>query len=526
MSELTLSALENWLWEAACVVRGPLDAPKFKDYILPLIFLKRLSDVFDDEIEHLADEVGSGRTKALEIARDDHKVVWFYVPETARWSAIAKQTTGLGEYLTNAVRTVSRENPKLQGVIDIRDFNETAAGQRIVDDGRLAQLVQILGRHRLGLEDVEPDILGRAYEYLLRKFAEGQGQSAGEFYTPREVSILMAKLLAPEPGLSIYDPCCGSGGLLIKAHLQLLESHGERKNGRRVLPSEVAPLSLFGQEINASTFAMSRMNAFVHRMEAEIALGDTMHRPAFLADDGRLRTFDLVTANPMWNQKFDVAATYEHDTYERFGFGVPPGSSADWGWIQHMAASLNDNGRMALVIDTGAVSRGSGNRGSNRERDIRKAFVEKDLIEAVILLPENLFYNTTAPAVILVLNRKKHHADKILLINASKLFSKGRPKNFLGEDHIRRIGELYETWEAAEGLSAVITREQAVQSDVNLSPSRYVLVDSEEEVLPLEEAVVLLREAKEERAEADRKLNEVLVELGLDPIREDVDGSV
>jgi len=526
MSELTLSALENWLWEAACVVRGPLDAPKFKDYILPLIFLKRLSDVFDDEIEHLATEVSGNRDQALKLAQMDHKVVWFYIPEQARWYAISRQTTGLGEYLTDAVRMVSRENPKLQGVVDIRDFNETAAGQRIVDDGRLAQLVQILSQHRLGLDDVEPDILGRAYEYLLRKFAEGQGQSAGEFYTPREVSVLMAKLLAPEPGMSIYDPCCGSGGLLIKAHLQLLESHGVQKNGRRELPSEIAPLKLFGQEINASTFAMSRMNAFVHRMEAEIALGDTMHRPAFLTNDGRLSSFDLVTANPMWNQKFDAAATYEHDTYERFEMGIPPGSSADWGWIQHMTSSLNDDGRAALVIDTGAVSRGSGNRGSNRERDVRKAFVEKDLVEAVILLPENLFYNTTAPAVILVLNRKKRHANEILLINASKLFSKGRPKNYLEEDHVRQIAELYTTWEAAERLSAVITRDQAAQSDFNLSPSRYVIVDSEEEVLPLEEAVVLLREAEEERAEADRKLNEVLVELGLDTINESVDESV
>ena len=523
MPELTLNALENWLWEAACVVRGPLDAPKFKDYILPLVFLKRLSDVFDDEVGRLAREIESSRERALKLAHGDHKVVWFFIPEEARWDAVSRKTTDVGEYLTDAVRAVARENPKLQGVIDVRDFNETAAGQRMVDDGRLIQLVQVLGRHRLGLDDVEPDILGRAYEYLLRKFAEGQGQSAGEFYTPREVSVLMAKLLAPEPGMTIYDPCCGSGGLLIKAHLELMLTRGQKKDGRRILPPDVAPLRLFGQEINPSTFAMSRMNAFVHRMEAEIALGDTMHRPAFLTGDGRLQTFDLVTANPMWNQKFDAAATYEHDTYERFGLGIPPGSSADWGWIQHMAASLSSGGRMALVIDTGAVSRGSGNRGSNRERDIRKAFVERDWIEAVILLPENLFYNTTAPAVILVLNRKKRRANEILLINASKLFSKGRPKNYLEEEHVGQVSTLYADWKAAEGLSAIILREQVVESDYNLSPSRYVVVDNEEEVLPLEEAVVLLREAEEERAEADRKLNEVLKELGLGPIHGDVE---
>ncbi len=265
-----------------------------------------------------------------------------------------------------------------------------------MDDGRLVSLVQVLSNpnYRLGLEDVEPDILGRAYEYLLRKFAEGQGQSAGEFYTPREVAVVMARILDPQPGQTIYDPCCGSGGLLIKCHLRLLEKKGEKKNGRLKLPTSVAPLKVFGQEINGSTFAMARMNAFIHDMEAEIALGDTMHRPAFTEGDGSLRPFHLVTANPMWNQKFDVK-TYENDPFDRFKRGVPPSSSADWGWVQHMVASLNTAGRMAVVLDTGAVSRGSGNTGSNRERDVRKQFVEDDLVEAVLLLPETFF--TTRP---------------------------------------------------------------------------------------------------------------------------------
>ena len=389
--KLDVAALENWLWNAACQIRGPLDAPKFKDYILPLVFLKRLSDVFDDEVAHLAHEFGDKKT-AAKLVEKDHKLVRFYIPEKARWATIANKTTGLGEHLTDAVRAVARENPRLSGVIDVTDFNTTAAGQRIVDDGRLASLVQVLNDpdYRLGLDDVEPDILGRAYEYLLRKFAEGQGQSAGEFYTPREVAVLMARILDAKPGESVYDPCCGSGGLLIKCHLRLLEAHGQRKNGRVRLSSHVAPLRLYGQEINSSTFAMARMNAFVHDMEAEIAIGDTMHRPAFTEGDGRLRAFDVVTANPMWNQKFETSF-YENDPYERFKRGVPPASSADWGWVQHMAASLNDVGRMAVVLDTGAVSRGSGNQGSNKERDIRKRFVEDDLVEAVVLLPENLF---------------------------------------------------------------------------------------------------------------------------------------
>jgi len=516
---LDVAALENWLWEAACQIRGPLDAPKFKDYILPLIFLKRLSDVFDDEVAHLAREFGNEKT-AAKLVDQDHKLVRFYVPPKARWATVAQKTTGLGEHLTDAVRAVARENPRLSGVIDVTDFNATAAGQRIVDDGRLSALVQVLNNpdYRLGLDDVEPDILGRAYEYLLRKFAEGPGQSAGEFYTPREVATVMAHILDPKPGETVYDPCCGSGGLLIKCHLRLLETKGKKTNRRLQLPSNVGPLRLFGQEINPSTFAMSRMNAFLHDMEAEIALGDTMHRPAFTEGDGRLRQFDLVTANPMWNQKFD-AATYENDTYERFKDGFPPSSSADWGWVQHMAASLNDAGRMAVVLDTGAVSRGSGNQGSNKERDIRKQFVEADLVESVLLLPENLFYNTTAPGIVMVINKRKRKKGEIMLINASKLFSKGRPKNFLEEKHIDQIARTYHGWQAEEAVSAVISKADAAKNDYNLSPSRYVSTGGETEVLPLDEAVVLLQEAEEERAEeeraeADRELEKVLGKLG------------
>ncbi len=514
---LDVSTLESWLWEAACVIRGPVDAPKFKDYILPLIFLKRLSDVFDDEIKHLAHEFGDQKT-AARLVETDHKLIRFYIPEGTRWSKVATLTTGLGQFLTDAVLAVSRENPQLQGVIDVVDFNATTAGQRIVDDQRLAALVQILNRHRLGLHDVEPDILGRAYEYLLRKFAEGQGQSAGEFYTPREVAVLMARILDPQPGMEVYDPCCGSGGLLIKCHLRLLETQGTRENGRLRLSKDVPPLMLYGQEINSTTFAMARMNAFIHDLQAEIAVGDTMHHPAFTERLGRLRQFDLVTANPMWNQDFGLS-TYEHDNYGRFRFGIPPSSTADWGWIQHMYASLGDGGRMAIVLDTGAVSRGSGNRGSNRERDIRRGFVEEDLVEAVILLPENMFYNTTAPVIILVINSNKRRPGEILLINASKLFSKGRPKNFLSDEHIDRVARVYETWRVEEGLSAVITKDGAVRDDYNLSPSGFVSGGEKEEVLPLEEAVVLLREAEEERAEADRELDRVLKSLGLGGLR-------
>lgn len=220
--------------------------------------------------------------------------------------------------MTKALRQIAKENPRLQGVIDVMDFNATISGERIIDDSRLSVLIEILSRHRLGLEDVEPDILGRAYEYLLRKFAEGSGQSAGEFYTPKEVAWLMARLVDPEEGEEIYDPACGSGGLLIKCQLVLKE---KKKN-------EEVPLQLCGQEINPVTYAMAKMNMIIHDMEGEIRVGDTLKNPKFL-EGGAIKKVHKVTANPMWNQKEYTAEFYESDPYNRFLFGIPPNNTAD-----------------------------------------------------------------------------------------------------------------------------------------------------------------------------------------------------
>lgn len=513
--------LEQWLWEAACQIRGPLDAPKFKDYILPLIFLKRISDVFDDEVARVGEEVGDSRT-AQKLVDKDHSLVRFYMPLQARWRFITdpikwrtvdEPPRNLAEALTDAVRAVSRQNPRLQGVIDMVDFNATAAGQPIVSADRLSALVKTLGQHRLGLRDVEPDLLGEAYEYLLRKFAEGQGQSAGEFFTPPEVARLMARLLDPQPGMNIYDPTCGSAGLLIKCHMRLLETRGYATDHHRELPKDVAPLKLFGQEINPATFAMSVMNAFLHDMDATIELGDTMRNPAFV-QSARLQEFDIVVANPMWNQDF-AEEMYRNDNWDRFGRGIPPSSSADWGWVQHMAASLKRHGRMAVVLDTAAVSRGSGNQGASRERDIRKAFVDDDLIEGVILLPENLFYNTPAPGIILVINKSKKHSHEIMLVNASHFFVKGRPKNELRDEHVARVAELFADWTSVPDKCVVVSSEKVAASDYNLSPSRYVSSPAANSTITLEEAARLLREALAQREAADEQLWSTLRELGV-----------
>ena len=516
---LDISTLETWLLDAANTIRGASDAPKFKDFILPLIFYKRLSDVFDDEFAKQIEEFGNEEL-AREIVEADHKdalqsgrnpIVRFYIPPEYHWNALRNHPADghLGEFVTEAMREVARLNPLLQGVLDVKDFNESQSGQRTLDEERLEALIEVLSRHRLGLQDTEPDILGRAYEYLLRKFAEGQGQSAGEFYTPKEVGWLMARLLNPEPYKTIYDPACGSGGLLIKPRLLFAQTHPNEKSQ--------AP-QIYGQELTPTTYAMAKMNAFLHDfIGADIQIGDTFRNPRFVENNSSLQRFDYVVANPMWNQKEYDDAFYENDSWNRFSDGIAPSSSADWGWVQHILASLEDNGRAAIVLDTGAVSRGSGSQNTDRERDIRKKFVKKDLIEGVVLLPENLFYNTSAPGIILLLNRNKptERKDQILLINLSQYFEKGKPKNILTDEGIDAATEVYQAWESREKLSTVITLADAQKTDYNLSPSQFVDVGDKVEHRPVNEILSDLTEARIAREKADNALADVLARLGL-----------
>jgi type I restriction enzyme M protein len=475
-------SMEQMLWDAACSIRGEKDAAKFKDYLLPLLFLKRLSDVFDDEINRLAEEYGD-RTTALEIAEGDHDLLRFYLPPEARWAIISgreqydwplddknrsTRPRDIGEHLTKAVRAVVRHNPSLSGVIDVVDFAAERNGERDINPAKLAEVVETFTdpRYRIGLADVQPDFLGRAYEYLLRKFAEGSGQSAGEFFTPTEVGFLMAHIMRPKPGEECHDYACGSAGLLVK--LQLV--------ARELDPTSKVPLKLCGQELTAESYAVAQMNAIIHDMDVEMARGDTMINPKFKTADGSIRAFDIVVANPMWNQPFNPDI-FADDPFDRFRTqGGATTGKGDWAWLQHTLACLNERGRAAVVLDTGAVTRGSGGKNEDKERNIRKWFVDRDLIDGVILLPDNLFYNTTAAGVIIVLNKRKPIArkDKIVLLNGSRRVQKGRPKNFIPEDDIRSLAAAYLNGEPVEGEIAVITRQQVQEADYNLSPSRWV----------------------------------------------------
>ena len=385
---------------------------------------------------------------ALQIAEDDHEVVRFYLPPEARWGIVngrehydwppdergrSTRPNDIGEHLTRAVRAVVRTNPSLAGVIDLVDFAGERNGEREISAARLSAVVETFSdpRYRLGLGDVQPDFLGRAYEYLLRKFAEGSGQSAGEFFTPTEVGYLMAHLMRPRPGDDCHDYACGSAGLLIKLQLVARESD----------PTSRLALSLSGQELQADSYAVASMNAVIHDMNVRIERGDTMINPKFKDPSGRITTHDVVVANPMWNQDFNQAIL-ENDPFDRFrGAGGVTTGKGDWAWLQHTLACLSERGRAAIVLDTGAVTRGSGSKNRDRERDIRKWFVDNDLIDGVILLPDNLFYNTSAAGIIIVLSKRKPEArkGKITLVNASRRVRKGRPKNYIPEDDIRPI---------------------------------------------------------------------------------------
>jgi len=515
---LDTKSMEGLLWKAACSIRGEKDAPKFKDYILPLIFIKRLSDVFEDEISRLIETYGNEKS-AIEMIEMDHGLVRFYIPPEATWPVVSgrkthnwpegKRPRTLGEQLTYTVRAISRANPSLQGVIDIVDYNETRNGEREISDAALSGLIETLSdpRYRLGLKDVEPDFLGRAYEYLLRKFAEGQGQSAGEFFTPKEVGWLIAYLMQPKQEEEVYDPCCGSGGLLIKCELVLMER--EKKVDR--------PLKLFGQELTGSSFAIARMNMVLHDMQGEIVRGNTMTNPKFL-DGPALKRFNIVVTNPMWNQDNFNPASYENDPFERFTGrgGYAPGSSADWAWLQHVASSLKDNGRGAMVIDTGAASRGSGSQGENKEKAIRRWFVDQGIIEGIILLPDNLFYNTTAAGIIIVLNRKKpkDREGKIILVNASNEFQKGRPKNFIPDASIKKIVAAFHAGKDVERFVKAVPIQEIAKNDYILSPSRYIETAAATEHRDVQSILDDLAKLDTESRKLDRDLKGIFEGLG------------
>jgi len=462
-------SLETWIWDAACAIRGEKDAAKYKDYILPLIFVKRLCDVYDDELTRVCLELNMNRTSARKLVEDNKDLVRFYLPfevsnsETDdTWSAIRNLTGEIGESLTSLLNKIAEENPLLSGIINRVDYNATTHNQRDILDERLSKLIEKISLKKLGLNDVEPDIIGRSYEYLIRKFAEDSGQSSGEFFTPTEAGMIIAEIINPQEGEKIHDVTVGSGGLLIKCEMNL-DSKMKANN-----IEEYETLKLYGQEYLASTWAMANMNMVIHDMDGKIELGDTLAAPKF-KEDNSLMKFDAVVANPMWNQKGYSKEFFEGDEFNRFEYGYP-GENADWLWMQHILACLNDKGRAAIVLGIGSATR------EKQESKIRQNFIEKDFIECVIALPDNLFYNTDAQGVIYIINKNKSNEmkNKVLFINASKYFLKGRPKNYLTEEGMKLIPNIYKEKKEADGVSRIVNFDEIKEEKYNLNPIKYV----------------------------------------------------
>ena len=493
---LSVSQLERYLWSAADILRGSIDSSDYKSYIFGLLFLKRLSDRFEEEAEKLVADGVSETVAWTDL--DEHR---FFVPDRARWSTIQKQATNIGETLNKACAALEEQNNSLEGVLAGIDFNdERKLGDAKNRDTVLARLVQHFSQISLRNDRMaEPDLLGRAYEYLIERFADDAGKKGGEFSTPRTVVKLIVELLAPTERMRICDPTAGSGGMLIEcAHY--IGRHGENPGN----------LTLHGQEKNLGTWAICKMNMLLHGLpDARIEKGDTIRDPK-LVDEGELLLYDRVIANPPFSLDEWGRDVAESDGYGRFRFGLPPKAKGDFAFVQHMVAVLNNSGRLGVVMPHGVLFRGAG------EGKIRQGLLQEDLFEAVIGLPPNLFYGTGIPAAILVLSRDKATARRgqVLFVDGSGGFEEASNQNRLRDQDIHRIVKTYRAYVDVDKYARVVPLAEIEENGWNLNISRYVDTSEEEERIDVAEAVQSLRRLEQERAEVEATMNQFLRELG------------
>lgn len=481
--------LGAWLWGAADILRGAVRNQKYEEYVLPLLFFKRLSDEYNANYEAALNEY---HDKTIALDKMNYRAV---IPEGCSWEDVRGTGVNVGQKLNDSLQAIARANPKLDGVLNRTDFNDA----RELPEERLVRLIEHFSGRKLANGGVTPDVLGDAYEYLLKKFNEEAPNRAGEFYTPREVVRVLVGGLNPGEGMRVYDPCCGSGGMLIESFYHL------KREGK-----DASKLFLFGQEINQATWAMARMNVFLHGMEAWIEQGDTFVSPKFLNPDGSIRQFDLVLANPMWNQD-GFKRLMEDDQYGRFGYGVVNDSSADWGWIQHMLVSLKPTGRMGVVLDQGALFRGGA------EGEVRRKVVEADLVECVVALPEKLFYNTGAPGCLIFLNKAKpaERRGKTLFVYAAEEYTKLSNMNQLAPEAIQHITAAYGGF-VDEKYGKVISTNEIGENDWNLSVTRYVDIYDEPEIIDISNVWTDLKELEKQRETTNQKLTGYMRELGFE----------
>lgn len=493
--DLDFGTLSNHLWESANILRGPVDAADFKTYIFPLLFFKRLSDVYDEEL-NIALEESNGD---VEFARfsENHR---FEIPDECHWQDVRSKSVNIGHALQHSMRCIEQANPDtLHGIFGDAQWTNKDR----LSDALLKDLIEHFSSLNLGNNSCKADVLGRSYEYLIKKFADLTNKKAGEFYTPRSVVSLMVRILAPQPGETIYDPACGTGGMLLEA-LHFVKEHGGNEN--------LMLGKLYGQEKNLTTSSIARMNLFLHGAEDfHIERGDTLRQPAFYAGDS-LAVFDCVIANPPFSLEKWGDDAWLNDPYGRNFAGLPPSTSGDFAWIQHMIKSMADKtGRMAVVLPHGVLFRAS------REGEIRRKLLEMDLLEAVIGLGSNLFYGTGLAACILVFreSKPKAHRGKVLFINASQEFNVGRSQNELSPQHIEKIQGWYASYRNCEGVSRVVTIEEIQSNEFNLNISRYVETLGEEDLLSLDEVISNLTQSLADASAAENRLLDLLSQGGL-----------
>ncbi|MFA8451188.1 MAG: type I restriction-modification system subunit M [Bacteroidales bacterium] len=498
-NKLSQSTINNTVWKACDSFRGTLDPAGYKDYILTMLFVKYISDVHKEKkVEY--NEKYKGDAVRIERALKHER---FKMPEESSFDFLYEQRNAdnLGELINVALENIEEENrAKLDKVFRNIDFNSEAnLGQTKDRNRRLKNVLNdfaVLDLRPSNLDD--NDIIGDSYEYLIEKFASDAGKKAGEFYTPKGVSILLAKLIEPKEEARIYDPTCGSGSLLLKAAKEVGSTN----------------FSLSGQEVNGSTWALARMNMFLHeRDNATIEWGDTLNNPLHKEND-HLKKFDIVVANPPFSLDKWGADNASSDQYGRFWRGVPPKSKGDYAFISHMVESLNEHGRAGIVLPHGVLFRGSS------EGKIRKALIEENKLKAVVGLPANLFYGTGIPACILIFDKSRKAVSElvedtnVLFIDASREFENGKNQNYLRAEDIEKIYNTYHNWETIEKYSYIATQEEIEENDYNLNIPRYVDTFEEEEPIDIAATQQEIATIKTEMTAVEEQMAAYLNELG------------
>ena len=468
---ISQSQLESYLWGAATLLRGTIDAGEYKSFIFPLLFVKRLSDVYDEEYES-ALEV-SGGDEGYAVLPEQHR---FQIPDGSHWSDLRQATANVGRAISGATREIERSNPRLEGVFGDAPWTN----KERLPDAMLKELIEHYSQLTLSIENVPEDELGVAYEFLIKKFADDSGHTAAEFYTNRTLVHLMTQLLEIEPGDSVYDPTCGSGGMLLSSAEEL------RRQGK-----EHRTLRLFGQERNLTTSAIARMNLFLHGIEDfEVVRGDTLANPAFIEGD-RLQRFDVVLANPPYSIKAWDRDAWSTDPWGRNQYGTPPQGRADYAFWQHILASMNTKtGRCAILFPHGVLFR-------DEEAEMRRKIVADDVIEAVIGLGPNLFYNSPMESCIVVCRSAKpaERRGKVLFINAVNEVTRERAQSSLTPEHIDRIVSTFRAFEPEHDFAAVVTLDAIADRGSNLSLPLYVEHSGDREERDLETTIAEWRKS-------------------------------